>query len=262
SAARHAAAQTIRPTPTPSRRPDLACMDRTSSTMEVAFRAAMPVVPALPAVPVVPMFEALSDKLQRVFKTLRGEGRLSEANIAEPLAEIRLALLEADVNQQVADEVVAKIRERALGQEVRNALSPAEQVVKILRDELLEVLGGEAKLNLKTSQPPAAVLMAGLQGSGKTTSSAKLARFLRQQGHRPMLVSVDIYRPAAREQLALLAGQVETPCFGGDAIVAGLGESPSSEKATAAVLELARGARREAVRAGCDILIVDTAGRL
>jgi len=208
------------------------------------------------------MFEALSDKLQRVFKTLRGEGRLNEANIAAPLGEIRLALLEADVNQQVADEVVEAIRTRALGQEVMNALSPAEQVVKILRDELLEVLGGEAKLNLKTSQPPAAVLMAGLQGSGKTTSSAKLARFLRQHGHRPMLVSVDIYRPAAREQLALLAGQVETPCFGGESIVAHLGESPAPEKATAAVLELARGARRDAVRAGCDILIVDTAGRL
>ncbi|MGH9482121.1 MAG: signal recognition particle receptor subunit alpha, partial [Terriglobales bacterium] len=148
------------------------------------------------------MFETLSEKLQRVFKTLRGEGRLNEANIAEPLAEIRLALLEADVAQSVAEEMVEAIRTRALGQEVMNSLSPATQVVKILRDELLEVLGGEARLNLKTPRPPAAVLMAGLQGSGKTTSSGKLARWLRQQGHRPMLVSVDVYRPAARQQLA------------------------------------------------------------
>ncbi len=196
------------------------------------------------------MFETLTDKLQRVFKTLRGEGRLSEANIAEPLAEIRLALLEADVSQQVAEDLVAAIRQRALGQEVLQSLSPAEQVVKILRDELLQVLGGEARLNLKSARPPAAILMAGLQGSGKTTTSAKLARWLKQQGHRPLLVSVDVYRPAARQQLALLAEQVPTPLFAGEAA------------ATEAVLELARGARREAVRQGCDILIVDTAGRL
>jgi signal recognition particle subunit SRP54 len=199
------------------------------------------------------MFETLTDQLQRVFKTLRGEGRLSEANIAEPLAEIRLALLEADVNQQVVEEMAAAIRERALGQEVLQSLSPAEQVVKILRDELLQVLGGEARLNLKAARPPATILMAGLQGSGKTTTSAKLARWLKQQGHRPLLVSVDVYRPAAREQLALLAEQVPTPLYAGE----GAGEAD-----TATVLELARGARREAVRQGCDILLVDTAGRL
>lgn len=203
------------------------------------------------------MFETLTDKLQRVFKTLRGEGRLTEANISEPLAEIRLALLEADVSLPVAEEMTEAIRTRALGQEVMNALSPAEHVVKILRDELLEVLGGEAKLNLKTSQPPATILMAGLQGSGKTTSSAKLARWLRDQGHRPLLVSVDVYRPAAREQLALLAGQLEAPLFAGDDIAA-----KAADNATGTVLELARGARREAVRRGCDIMIVDTAGRL
>ncbi len=199
------------------------------------------------------MFETLTDKLQRVFKTLRGEGRLSEANIAEPLAEIRLALLEADVAQQVADDLVAAIRRRSLGQEVLQSLSPAEQVVKILRDELLQVLGGESRLNLKSARPPAVVLMAGLQGSGKTTSSAKLARWLKQQGHRPLLVSVDVYRPAARQQLALLAEQVPTPLYAGE---------PAAAAPTEAVLELARNARREAVRQGCDILIVDTAGRL
>ncbi|HEY7855755.1 MAG TPA: signal recognition particle protein [Terriglobales bacterium] len=208
------------------------------------------------------MFESLSDKLQRVFKTLRGEGRLTEANIAEPLEEIRLALLEADVNQQVADELVASIRTRSLGQDVMDALAPGEQVVKILRDELLQVLGGEARLNLKTSQPPATILMAGLQGSGKTTSSGKLALWLRQQGHRPLLVSVDIYRPAARQQLALLAQQLPNPIFAGDSVMADLPASPSPAQATRAVLDLARGARRDAVRTGCDVLIVDTAGRL
>ncbi|MGH9475251.1 MAG: signal recognition particle protein [Terriglobales bacterium] len=209
------------------------------------------------------MFETLSDKLQRVFKMLRGEGRLSEANIAEPLGEIRRALLEADVSQQVAEDVIGAIRERALGQEVMTSLSPAEQVVKILRDELLTVLGGEAKLNLKSNRPPAVVLMAGLQGSGKTTSSAKLARFLRQQGHRPILVSVDVYRPAAREQLALLAQQIPASLYAGDgAVPAGGVEPPDRDQATAWVLELARGARREAIRQGCDVLIVDTAGRL
>jgi signal recognition particle subunit SRP54 len=207
------------------------------------------------------MFETLSDKLQRVFKTLRGEGKLSEANIAEPLAEIRLALLEADVSQQVADDMLAAIRERALGQEVMTSLSPAEQVVKILRDELLQVLGGEARLNLKTARPPAVVLMAGLQGSGKTTSSAKLANLLKQQGHRPLLVSVDVYRPAARQQLALLAEQIPAPLFSGASVLAE-GAEPDAGKATATVLELARGARREAGRQGCDVLIVDTAGRL
>ncbi len=208
------------------------------------------------------MFETLTDKLQRVFKTLRGEGRLSEANIAEPLAEIRLALLEADVNQQVADDMIAAIRTRALGQEVMTALSPAEHVVKILRDELLEVLGGEAKLSLKTQRPPAVVLMAGLQGSGKTTTAAKLAQFLRQQGHRPLLVSVDVYRPAARQQLALLAEQIKAPLYGGDALAAELGDNPKPARATEVVLELARGAKRDAVRTGCDVMIVDTAGRL
>ncbi|HEY8054715.1 MAG TPA: signal recognition particle protein [Terriglobales bacterium] len=207
------------------------------------------------------MFETLSDKLQRVFKTLRGEGKLNEANIAEPLAEIRLALLEADVSQQVADDMLAAIRERALGQEVMTSLSPAEQVVKILRDELLQVLGGEAKLNLKTTRPPAVVLMAGLQGSGKTTSSAKLAAMLKQQGHRPLLVSVDVYRPAARQQLALLGEQIPAPLFSGATVLAE-GAEPEAGQATATVLELARGARREATRQGCDVLIVDTAGRL
>lgn len=205
------------------------------------------------------MFENLSDKLQRVFKTLRGEGRLTEANIAEPLNELRLALLEADVHYQIANELVEAIRQKALGQEVMTALSPAEQVIKILRDELMALLGGEAKLNVKASRPPAVILMAGLQGSGKTTTSAKLGALLRKQGHRPMLVSVDVYRPAAREQLAVLAGQIGVPILAGAEPIERL---QNGGKPTEAVLDLARAARREAFNNGCDILIVDTAGRL
>ncbi len=201
------------------------------------------------------MFETLTDKLQQVFKTLRGEGRLTEANMAETLAAIRLALLDADVHHAVVDELITHLREQALGQKVMQSLSPAEQLVKILRDELLKILGNDtAKLNVKSSRPPAIVLMAGLQGSGKTTTSAKLALRLREQGHRPMLVSVDVYRPAAREQLQILAAQTQTPYFQGN--------PAEGAEPLASVLELARGARREAANAGCDVLIVDTAGRL
>ena len=206
------------------------------------------------------MFDSLSDRLQRVFKNLRGEGKLTEANMAETLGEIRIALLEADVHHQIVDQMVAAVREKALGQEVMASLSPAEQVIKILRDELLAVLGGgdAARFNAKSSQPPAIVLMAGLQGSGKTTTSAKLALLLRKRGHRPMLVSVDVYRPAAREQLAILAKDVQTPIFAGEDIMVAAGAKAGS----GAVLALAKGARRDAYNAGCDVLIVDTAGRL
>ncbi len=201
------------------------------------------------------MFETLTDKLQQVFKNLRGEGRLTEANMGETLAAIRLALLDADVHHQVVDDLLAQLREKALGQKVMQSLSPAEQLIKILRDELLEILGKDtARLNVKSSRPPATVLMAGLQGSGKTTTSAKLSLLLRQQGHRPMLVSVDVYRPAAREQLQILAGQTQTPYYPG--------EIEAGATGLEAVLELARGARRAAANAGCDVLIVDTAGRL
>ena len=151
------------------------------------------------------MFENLTDKLQRAFKNLRGQGTLTEENIGEALKEIRMALLEADVNFKVVKQLVDHIREKALGQEVMTALSPAEQVVKIVRDELISILGNDtAKLKF-ASQPPTVVLMVGLQGSGKTTTSGKLAHWLKKGGHRPMLVSVDVYRPAAREQLKVVA---------------------------------------------------------
>src|SRR5271167_467504 len=197
------------------------------------------------------MFENLTEKLQRAFKSLRGQGTLTEENIGDALKEIRLALLEADVNFKVVKELVDHIREKALGQEVMTALSPAEQVVKIVRDELIAILGKDtAKLKF-ASQPPTVVLMAGLQGSGKTTTSGKLANWLKQGGHRPMLVSVDVYRPAAREQLKVVANVVKSFLYEGD-----VGESN-----TATVERLAKEARRDAISNGCDVLIVDTAGR-
>ncbi len=198
------------------------------------------------------MFENLTDKLQRAFKNLRGQGTLTEENIGEALKEIRIALLEADVNFKVVKELVDHIREKALGQEVMTALSPAEQVVKIVRDELIATLGKDtAKLKF-ASQPPTIVLMAGLQGSGKTTTSGKLANWLKHGGHRPMLVSVDVYRPAAREQLKVVA----------NAIKAHLYEGTVAESNTATVERLVKEARREAINNACDVLIVDTAGRL
>jgi signal recognition particle subunit SRP54 len=198
------------------------------------------------------MFENLTEKLQRAFKNLRGQGTLTEENIGEALKEIRMALLEADVNFKVVKELIDHIRENAVGQEVLSSLSPAEQVVKIVRDELINILGKDtAKLKF-ASQPPTVVLMAGLQGSGKTTTSAKLAHWLKQGGHRPMLVSVDVYRPAAREQLKVVA----------NAIKAQLYEGKVEESNTATVERLVKEARREAINNACDVLIVDTAGRL
>jgi signal recognition particle subunit SRP54 len=198
------------------------------------------------------MFENLTDKLQRAFKNLRGQGTLTEENIGEALKEIRMALLEADVNFNVVKELIEHIREKALGQEVLTALSPAEQVVKIVRDELIAVLGKDSAKLKFASQPPTVVLMAGLQGSGKTTTSGKLANWLKQGGHRPMLVSVDVYRPAAREQLRVVA----------QAIKAHIYEGKVEESNTATVERLVKEARREAINNACDVLIVDTAGRL
>jgi signal recognition particle subunit SRP54 len=158
------------------------------------------------------MFENLTDKLQRAFKNLRGQGTLTEENIGEALKEIRMALLEADVNFNVVKQLIEQIRVKALGHEVMTSLSPSEQVIKIVRDELVGILGKDtAKLKF-ASQPPTVVLMAGLQGSGKTTTSGKLAHWLKQGGHRPMLVSVDVYRPAAREQLKVVANAVRPTC--------------------------------------------------
>jgi signal recognition particle subunit SRP54 len=199
------------------------------------------------------MFENLSDKLQRSFKNLRGQGSITDENISEALREIRLALLESDVNLDVVTELIEHIRTRALGSQVATALSPTEQIVKIVHDELVNVLGRDTARFQKSSQPPSVILMAGLQGSGKTTTSGKLAQWLKKAGHRPMLVSVDVYRPAAREQLAIVARSINANLYEGKVTEATPG--------TDAVLRLAREAKREAASYGCDILIVDTAGR-
>ena len=201
------------------------------------------------------MFENLSEKLQRSFKTLRGQGTITEENISDAMREIRVALLESDVNLNVADDLVEHIRVKALGTQVTTALSPSEQIVKIVHDELVTLLGKDISKFRTASQPPSVVLMAGLQGSGKTTTSGKLAQWLKKGGHRPMLVSVDVYRPAAREQLAIVAKSTGVNLYEGklDANV---------QNGTPEVLRLAREAKREAANFGCDILIVDTAGRL
>jgi signal recognition particle subunit SRP54 len=181
------------------------------------------------------MFDNLSDKLQRVFKNLRGEGKLSAENMESALREIRMALLEADVNFKVVKQLIENIKVKAVGEEVLTALSPSQQVVKIVHEELIKILGAhEAKLRY-ANEPPSVFLIVGLQGSGKTTSTGKLARWLSKNGHSPMVVSVDVYRPAAREQLKVVARDVGQPIYEGVA-----GET--------APLDLARSARREAWR--------------
>jgi signal recognition particle subunit SRP54 len=194
------------------------------------------------------MFDTLSGKLQRIFKNLRGEGKLTAANMEEALREIRVALLEADVHFKVVKQFIEQVKEKALGEEVLAALSPAQQVVKVVRDELTKMLGSHTSRLRFANEPPTVVLIVGLQGSGKTTSAAKLARFLTKEGNKPQLVSVDVYRPAARHQLSILAKNVTTPIYEG---------APEETKP----LELAKSARREAMQTGRDILLVDTAGR-
>ena len=200
------------------------------------------------------MFENLQEKLQRAFKSLRGQAKLTEENIDEALREIRLALLEADVNFKVVKQLIDQIRAKAVGQEVMTALSPGEQVIKIVRDELVEILGKDTARMKFASQPPTVVLMAGLQGSGKTTTSGKLAHWFKNGGHRPLLVSVDIYRPAAREQLKIVAQAVKANIYEGhvapDAPVRGGADEGVRRSMSAEVERLAKEARREAVVSG------------
>jgi len=194
------------------------------------------------------MFDQLTQKLQKVFKNLRGEGRLTAEHIEEALKEIRMALLEADVNFKVVKQFVESVKAKALGQDVLSSLTPGQQVIKVVHDELLEMLGGEsATLNFPAKRPNV-FLIVGLQGSGKTTSTGKLARWLNRNGHRAYLLSVDIYRPAAREQLAILGKDLGVPVYPGVGA-----EDP---------VKLCRAALREAENSGCDVLLVDTAGRL
>ncbi|MEY2475997.1 MAG: signal recognition particle subunit, partial [Actinomycetota bacterium] len=192
------------------------------------------------------MFESLSDRFEGIFTRLRGRGRLGEADVDEVLREIRLALLEADVNFKVVKTFVQRIKERTVGADLSESLSPAQQVIKIVNDELTAILGGE---NLKisyASRPPTVVLLAGLQGSGKTTTVGKLGRWFKQQGRNPLLVGADLQRPAAVEQLRVLGQQAGVTVF----------SEPTDPVA------VAKAGLEEARRLGRDVLIVDTAGRL
>ncbi|NLV96031.1 MAG: signal recognition particle protein [Desulfovibrionales bacterium] len=194
------------------------------------------------------MFDSLSDRLDAVFKKLRGQGRLDESNIQEGLREVRLALLEADVNFKVVKEFIDTVKARALGQDVLASLTPGQQVIKIVHEELIALLGGEScALNL-SGKPPYVIMMAGLQGSGKTTSAAKLALYLRRQKHTPYLVPADVYRPAAIDQLQKLGNELGIPVF------------PSSVDMNPVDISVA--ALRDAQLKGCSVILVDTAGRL
>jgi len=194
------------------------------------------------------MFNNLSDRLNAVFKKLKGHGKLSEKNIEEGLREVRMALLEADVHYKVVKNFISDIKERALGQEVMASLTPGQQVVKIVNDELTKLMGGRLE-DLDLSGPvPVSVMLVGLQGSGKTTTAGKLAVFLRKKGKKPYLVPADIYRPAAIDQLTKLGQQLSVPVF------------PSSLEMDP--VQICQEARTTAHRTGCDTLLIDTAGRL
>ncbi|HEY2934082.1 MAG TPA: signal recognition particle protein [Acidobacteriota bacterium] len=193
------------------------------------------------------MLENLSGKLQRILKDLKGEGKLTEAHIDAAMREIRIALLEADVNFKVVKEFVARIKEKALGQEVMTSLTPGQQVVKIVRDELAGLLGTANQELSFAKTPPSVILMAGLQGSGKTTTTGKLARVLSKAGHRPLMVSADVYRPAAREQLAVIGRDLNLPVF----------TTESNDP-----YAICQQALVQAKNVGYDVLLIDTAGRL
>jgi len=195
------------------------------------------------------LFGELQEKLEGVFRGLSGQGKLTEDNVGDAMRQIRRALLAADVEVSVARNFVARVKERAVGEEVLRSVTPGQQIVKIVHDELVSLLGTAAsRLNLESSAPPATILVMGLQGSGKTTFSAKLARYLKSQGRRPMLAACDLQRPAAIEQLEVLGAEAGVPVHA---------QRESSD--VVAVATAARGAAREKL---CDVLIVDTAGRL
>lgn len=194
------------------------------------------------------MFENLSDRLERSFKILKGEGKITEINVAETLKDVRRALLDADVNYKVAKNFTEEVKRKALGMNVLTAVKPGQLMVKIVHDELAALMGGEA-VSLRLTGKPSVILMSGLQGSGKTTFSGKLANMLKQKEHRkPMLVACDVYRPAAIEQLRVVGGQVDVPVY--------------AEDDNKNVNEIANHALQEAKAKGCDVVIIDTAGRL
>lgn len=194
------------------------------------------------------MFDSLTDKLNHVFKKITGRGRLSEANIQDALKEVRLALLEADVHYKVVKKLVEDIRQRAIGQEVMDSLTPGQQIIKIVNQELVTLMGGKEQGLQLGGRPPHALMLVGLQGSGKTTTAAKLARLLRKRGRHPYLVPADVYRPAAIEQLKRLGSQIAVPVFPSEAL-----SKPE---------DICRAALANAGRESADLLILDTAGRL
>jgi signal recognition particle subunit SRP54 len=193
------------------------------------------------------MFQGLSDKLQETFKRLKGKGILKEADVNEAMREVRIALLEADVNFKVVKDFVAKVKERCIGQDVLESLSPAQQVIKIVHEEMIELMGGATGKIIVAPKPPTVILLLGLQGAGKTTHAAKLANMLKKQGKHPLMVACDIYRPAAIKQLEVLGEQLKVPVFS-------LGQAPAAEIAAASI--------KHAYQNGQDVVIIDTAGRL
>lgn len=193
-------------------------------------------------------FEGLSSKLQDITKRLRGKARITESDLKEMLREVKLALLEADVNYMIVKEFIASVQEKALGQDVLKSLTPGQQVIKIVKDELVELLGGtESKINF-TPNPPTVIMLVGLQGSGKTTTAGKLANLLRKQGKKPLLVACDIYRPAAIKQLQVVGAQLNIPVF--------------ANEQSKDVVHIAKQAMSTAMSKLNDVVILDTAGRL
>ena len=193
-------------------------------------------------------FEGLSSRLQEITRKIRGKARISESDLKEMLREVKLALLEADVNYKIVKEFIANIQEKALGQDVMKSLTPGQQVIKIVKDEMIELLGGtESKINL-TPNPPTIIMLVGLQGSGKTTTAGKLANLLRKQGKKPLLVACDIYRPAAIKQLQVVGAQLNIPVY--------------SNETSKDVVHIAKQALNVAISKLNDVVILDTAGRL
>lgn len=194
------------------------------------------------------IFESLSDRLQATFKKLRGHGKLTEDDVNEAMREVRMALLEADVNFKVVKQFIKTVKERAIGQDILETLTPAQVVIKIVDEELTKLMGGtQSRLNI-SPKPPTVIMMVGLQGAGKTTSAGKLGLALKKQGKRPLLVAADIYRPAAITQLQVLGKQLDIPVF-------------SMEQGTDAVT-IAKSSIDYSQSHACDVVIIDTAGRL
>lgn len=194
------------------------------------------------------IFEGLAEKLQNTFKKLRGKGKLNETDVDEAMREVRVALLEADVNFKVVKDFIKKVKERAIGQEILDSLTPGQHVIKIVNEELTELMGGTQSKISVSSKPPTVIMLVGLQGAGKTTTAGKLANLLRKQGRRPLMVAGDVYRPAAIKQLQVLGEQLDIPVFS-------LGDKTNP-------VDIAKGALEQARSYGNDMVIIDTAGRL